>query len=79
MTVEELQRFLGKEQAMGDVSLQDCKSLVDAFEQSELKASGRISILGESPRPSASRFRSEGCLWSSSHLQLSGGLEEVRT
>lgn len=46
MTVQELQNFLKKEQDAADVTLDDCKNLIDAFEQSELKSSGRISIHG---------------------------------
>ncbi|XP_052126651.1 1-phosphatidylinositol 4,5-bisphosphate phosphodiesterase zeta-1 [Frankliniella occidentalis] len=46
MTAHELQHFLKKEQNMSEATLDECRCLIDAFEQSELKASGRISVHG---------------------------------
>ncbi|XP_034242163.1 1-phosphatidylinositol 4,5-bisphosphate phosphodiesterase delta-4-like [Thrips palmi] len=58
MTTAELQKFLKKEQSMPDVTLDECKSLIDAFEQSdELRSSGRISTIGFTHMMSSENFQ----------------------
>ena len=48
MTAKELQKFLEQEQHHRDVTLDDCRALIDAFEQSdELRKLQRLSINGK--------------------------------
>lgn len=48
MTAKELQKFLEQEQQQRDVTLDDCRAMIDAFEQSdELRKLQRLSINGK--------------------------------
>ncbi|KAK3912705.1 1-phosphatidylinositol 4,5-bisphosphate phosphodiesterase delta-3-A [Frankliniella fusca] len=46
MTTQELQHFLEKEQKMVDVTLDDCRSLIEKYELSEVKLSERMTLHG---------------------------------
>jgi hypothetical protein len=46
MDAEELHQFIQKEQNYKDFSVEQCKTLIETFEQSELKEAGKLSLIG---------------------------------
>jgi hypothetical protein len=46
MDAEELHQFIQKEQSCKDFTVEQCKTLIETFEQSELKEAGKISLIG---------------------------------
>jgi hypothetical protein len=46
MDAEELCQFIQKEQNCKNFTVEQCNTLIETFEQSQLKDSGRISLLG---------------------------------
>lgn len=46
MDAKELCKFIQKEQNCSSFTVQQCDTLIETFEQSQLKDSGRISLLG---------------------------------
>jgi hypothetical protein len=46
MDAEELHQFIEKEQNCKSFTAEQCKTLIETFEQSELKEAGKISLIG---------------------------------
>ena len=46
MDAEELHQFIQKEQKCKDFTVEQCKTLIETFEQSELKEAGKLSLIG---------------------------------
>jgi len=46
MDAEELHQFIQKEQNCKDFTVEQCKTLIETFEQSELKEAGKLSLIG---------------------------------
>jgi hypothetical protein len=46
MDAEELHQFIQREQNCTDFTVEQCKTLIETFEQSELKEAGKLSLIG---------------------------------
>jgi hypothetical protein len=46
MDADELRRFIQEKQNCRDFTLEQCKTLIETFEQSQLKEAGKISLIG---------------------------------
>ncbi|PSN53110.1 1-phosphatidylinositol 4, partial [Blattella germanica] len=46
MTAEELCNFIRKEQNCKEFTIEQCKTLIETFEQSQLKENGKVSVIG---------------------------------
>lgn len=46
MDAEELLQFIQKEQNCTDFTVEQCRTLIETFEQSELKEVGKLSLIG---------------------------------
>lgn len=57
MDASELLQFIQKEQKCKDFTVEECNTLIETFEQSELKETGKISLIGRW------QLKKHKCLW----------------